>query len=136
MVSKEAWGAYLSTDVADGGLMFGYMNRLLFYPKTTNSTGIQMDKLFLMLHQDQFIETRGDKQITLSQVPIAWVTDNRGLIFNANPIRIGITVGQESQEAVRLTDDFDGVFVFNYDSGGKILAFFARNDSWTYVKPN
>lgn len=125
MVSKESWGTYLSTESADGGLMFGHMNRIFLYPKNKDFKEIELSNLFSHLDQDQFIEIL-EHQLDIPDKgdPVAWITNNQGLMFNANTSRVGLVVGLESRDAVKLPNEFNGVFVFNYSSNGKVKAYF------------
>lgn len=127
MISKESWGAYLSTNNADAGLMFGHMKRILIYPKNPSSSELHPDNLLTTVQQDQFIETENDNLDAFNtRSPIAWIANNQGLIFNANQLRIGMTLGLESRDAIRLPRDFEGLFVFKYSSNGKVQAYFYR----------
>ncbi len=127
MVSKESWGTYLSTNNADAGIMFGHMRRILLYPKNPGSSELRLDNLSTTVQQDQFTETTTDNLDAFdNRSPIAWITNNQGLIFNTNQLRLGITLGWESRDAIRLPRDFEGVFVFNYSSDGKVQAYFYR----------
>lgn len=125
MISKESWGTYLSTNNADAGLMFGHMKRILFYPKHLSSSEFHLDNLLITTQRDQFIETENDNLDAFdTRSPIAWITNNQGLIFNTNQLRIGITLGLDSRDAIRLPVDFEGLFVFKYSSNGKVQAYF------------
>ncbi|WP_150113182.1 hypothetical protein [Methylobacter tundripaludum] len=127
MISKESWGAYLSTNNADAGLMFGHMKRILLYPKNLSPSELRLDNLLTTVQQDQFIETENDNlDAFITRSPIAWITNNQGLIFNTNQFRLGITLGLESHDAIRLPRDFEGVFVFKYSLNGKVQAYFYR----------
>lgn len=130
IISKESWGAYLSTNNADAGLMFGHMKRMLLYPKNTSSSELPLDNLLTSVQEDQFIETKNDNLDGFNtQSPIAWITNNQGLIFNTNQLRIGITLGLESREAIRLPSEFEGIFVFKYSSDGKVQTNFHQQPS-------
>ena len=127
MISKESWGAYLSTNNADAGLVFGHMKKILLYPKNSSSSELGLDNLLTTAQQDQFIEKENDKlDVFNTRYPIAWITNNQGLIFNANQLKLGITLGLESRDAIRLPRDFEGVFVFKYSTDGKVQANFYR----------
>ncbi|MEI7995316.1 MAG: hypothetical protein WCH01_10485 [Methylococcaceae bacterium] len=130
IVSKEAWGAYLSSNEADARIMFGHMNRILLYPKNPSSSELPLDNLLTNLQQDHFIRTKNINMDAFNtRSPIAWITNNQGLIFNANQFRFGITLGLESRDAIRLPKDFEGVFAFKYSSNGKIQAYFYQQSS-------
>lgn len=125
MIRKEAWGAYLSTEAVDGGFMIGHMTRIFLYPKNKDFKEIELSNLFSYFEQDQFIETQRDKSdMTNDGDPVAWVTNNQGLMLNANTSHVGLAVGQESRDEIKLPNDFNGVFIFNYSSKGKIKAYF------------
>ena len=130
MISKESWGAYLSTNNTDAGLMFGHMKRILLYPKNPSSSELRLDNLLTIVQQDQFIATENDNLDAFNtRSPIAWITNNQGLIFNTNQFRLGITLGLESRDAIRLPRDFEGVFVFKYSSDGQVQAYFNQQSS-------
>jgi len=60
MISKESWGAYLSSNNADAGLIFGHMKRTLLYPKNPSYSKLRLDNLLTTVKQEQFIETKND----------------------------------------------------------------------------
>ena len=125
MISKESWGVYLSTNNADAGLMFGHMKRMLLYPKKPGSSELPLNNILTTVQEDQFIETKNDNQDSFNtRSPIAWINNNQGLIFNTNQFLLGITLGLESREAIRLPSEFEGIFVFKYSSNGKVQAHF------------
>jgi hypothetical protein len=127
MVSKESWGVYLSTENVDAGLMFGHMDRTFLYPKTRKLKELELNNLLSNLEQDQFIETTDDKLVKPnSEGPVAWITNNQGLMFHANQLKFGLTIGLESRDVIRLPNDFKGLFIINYNSKGKIHANFRQ----------
>ena len=54
--------------------------------------------------------------------PFAWIEKNKGFMFHANPLKIGMTAGVESRSVVRLPTDFDGVFIIKPYEGSEIKA--------------
>jgi hypothetical protein len=110
--------------------MFGHMKRMLLYPKKPGFSELPLDNLLTTVQEDQFIETKNDNpDVFNTQSPIAWITNNQGLIFNTNQFRLGITLGLESSNVIRLTRDFEGVFVFKYSSDGQVHAYFNQQSS-------
>lgn len=123
MVRKEAWGIYLSTGETDGGLVFGHTKRSLFYPKMQNRMSYKLENLLTAVEQEPLLESvETSKDFLYDQLPVAWVSGNEGLIVNANQVRLGLVLGLESQQAIRLPKDFDGVFRFSYSTDTKPLA--------------
>ncbi len=127
MVNKEAWGVYLSTGETDGGLVFGHMKRSLFYLKPQSPMDLKLENLIKTFEQAALRESeKVNMDLLQNQSPIAWASANEGFIVNANAMRIGLILGLESQQAIRLPKDFDGAFRLSYSSNEKPLAGFYR----------
>ncbi|MDD1633810.1 MAG: hypothetical protein LUP91_16595, partial [Methylococcaceae bacterium] len=45
LLTQEAWGGYLSTRQADGGLTLGHAKRTLIYPKLGNNSALSINGL-------------------------------------------------------------------------------------------
>jgi hypothetical protein len=128
MVSKEAWGAYLSTSETDGGLVFGHAERLFVYPKNRPLTKIDLEQILSGPKQNRFREIEEiNFEPLLMQSPVAWISNNQGLIVNANPQRVGFAIGLESRDVVKLPGDFNGIFIFGYNSAGIVNGLYSPN---------
>jgi hypothetical protein len=123
LVTQESWGGYLSTRQADGGLTVGHAKRTMIYPKPGNKSGLSLDELSPQLAGSVFDKEIEAKDADLNNAqPYAWIEKNQGLMFHANPIKTGFSVGMESSSAIRLPSDFDGILMFNYREDGKVEA--------------
>ena len=121
LITQESWGGYLSTRQADGGLTLGHAKRTMIYPKPGNKSGLSLDELSQQLAGSVFDKEIEAKDADLKDVqPYAWIEKNQGLMFHANPIKTGFSVGMESSSVIRLPKDFDGVFMFNYREDGTV----------------
>ena len=124
MISKESWGGYLSTHNTDAGFTLGHAERTLIYPKNKKIVELSLDELLTKVEQDQFIEITNKEMNYPDNKPIAWITNNQGLMLHTNQFRLGISLGIESRNVIRLPRDFNGIFVFHSTSDGKFKAYF------------
>jgi hypothetical protein len=123
LMVHEAWGGYISTRQADGGLTLGHAKRFLIYPKPHNQTGVSMDEFLKHAKYHGFEREIEEKDVDLmDQQPYAWIEKNQGIMLHTNPLKTGVSGGMESRSVIRLPDDFDGVFVFSYQRDGRIEA--------------
>ena len=123
LVTQESWGGYLSTRQADGGLTLGHAKRTMIYPKPGNKSGLSLDELSQQLAGSVFDKEIEAKDVDLKDAqPYAWIEKNQGVMFHANPIKTGFSVGMESSSAIRLPRDFDGILMFNYREDGTVEA--------------
>lgn len=123
LITQESWGGYLSTRQADGGLTLGHAKRTMIYPKPGNKSGLSLDELSQQLADSVFDKEIEEKDTDLNNAqPYAWIEKNQGLMFHANPIKTGFSVGMESSSVIRLPRDFDGFLMFNYREDGKVEA--------------
>lgn len=123
LLTQETWGSYLSTRQADGGLTLGHAERIMIYPKQRNKSGLSIDELLQQSAGYAFDKEIEAKDVDLKDVqPYAWIEKNQGVMFHANPIKTGFSVGMESLSAIRLPRDFDGIFMFSYREDGTVEA--------------
>lgn len=123
LISHESWGGYLSTRQADGGFTLGHAERIMIYPKKLNRSGLNLDELvgqatgriFSREITANAAELKGSK-------PYAWIEKNQGIMFHANVIETGFSIGIESRSAIRLPADFDGIFIVGYRDDGTVEA--------------
>lgn len=120
--TQTSWGGYLSTRYADRGLVLGYTDRVMVYPKLKHSTNLTVEELLRQVDNSNFVEINV-KDIDINEMqPFAWVEKNKGVMFHANPLKIGMTAGVESKSILRLPPGFDGVFIIKHHKGGEVKA--------------
>ena len=124
LLTQESWGCYLSTRQADGGLTLGHAKRTLIYPKPgSNKSGLSINELLQQSTGYGFDKEIEAKNADLKDVqPYAWIEKNQGVMFHANSIKTGFSVGMESSNAIRLPRDFNGIFMFSYREDGTVKA--------------
>jgi len=123
LLTQESWGGYLSTRQADGGLTLGHAKRTLIFPKPGNNSSLSINELLQQSTGYAFDKEIEAKDVDLKDMqPYAWIEKNQGVMFHANPIKTGISVGMESRSAIRLPRDFDGIFMFSYRENGTVEA--------------
>lgn len=123
LLTQESWGGYLSSRQADGGLTLGHAERIMIYPKPGNKSGLSINELLQQSTGYVFDKEIEAKDVDLKDVqPYAWIEKNQGVMFHANPIKTGISVGMESRSAIRLPADFDGILMFSYREDGTVEA--------------
>lgn len=123
LVTQESWGGYLSSRQADGGLTLGHTKRTLIYPKPGNKSSLNIDELLQKSIGFTFDKEIEAKDADLKDVqPYAWIEKNQGIMFHANPIKTGFSLGMESSNTIRLPSNFDGIFMFSYREDGKVEA--------------
>ncbi len=116
----EAWGGHLITNAADAGLTIGRSRRLYVYPKERPAGApLPLPPVFpsetdTHLREVQAIEAGGGRG-ALSD-PVALVTEDAGLTLHLNRLRTGILFGVRSGRGLLIPRDFNGVFLFRYDS--------------------
>jgi hypothetical protein len=121
LLTQESWGGYLSTRQTDGGLTLGHTKRIMIYPKTGYNSGLSINKLLQQSAGYVFDKQIEAKEVDLKDAqPYAWIEKNQGIMFHANPIKTGFSVGMESSNVIRLPRNFDGVFMFNYREDGTV----------------
>ena len=130
MVNLKAFGCFLSTNEADAGLTFGFTERRYYYPKDKQIMEMDLTSMLMLAEEDHLIEQEKDQSIVdYSDKAIAWLSDTKGLTFNANSHRVGFSLGITQSQAIKLHKDFDGVFIFRYISGGETNVFYHQNKS-------
>ena len=123
LLTQESWGCYLSTRQADGGLTLGHAERILIYPKPGNNSGLSINELLQPSTDYAFDKEIDAKDADLKDMqPYGWIEKNQGIMFHANPIKTGFSVGMESLNALRLPADFDGILMFSYREDGTVEA--------------
>lgn len=123
LLNQESWGGYISTRPADGGLTLGHSERILVYPKPGNMPNLSLNELLQQSAGSVFDKEIEAKNVDLKAVqPYAWIEKNQGVMFHANPIKTGFSVGMESLSAIRLPADFDGILIFSYREDGTVEA--------------
>lgn len=123
LLTLESWGGYLSTRQADGGLTLGHVERIFIYPKPGKKSALSIDDLLQQSTGYGFDKEIAAKDFKLKDMqPYAWIEKNQGLIFHANPLKTGLSAGMESRRVIRLPQDFDGIFMFNYHEDDGIEA--------------
>ena len=123
LLTQESWGGYLSTRQVDGGLTLGHAKRTLIYPKAGNKSVLSIDELLQQSAGSDFDKEIEAKDADLKDVqPYAWIEKNQGVMFHANPVKTGFSVGMESSSVISLPSDFDGILMFNYREDGTVEA--------------
>ncbi|MDD5273433.1 MAG: hypothetical protein PHU14_12020, partial [Methylovulum sp.] len=108
---------------ADAGWTLGHTRRLTVYPKATTPAGLTLDSL--LQHPDSAAfsqEIPADPALLQHLRPYAWSETSQGLGIHANAHKIGVSLGVGSRQIVHLPEDFDGVFLFQYQDGGTAKA--------------
>ncbi len=122
MTTQKTWGGFISTRHSDRGLTLGHAERIKVYPKLTAGAHLPADKFLQQVESSDFMEI-STKEIDLENLqPFAWFEKNGGIMFHANPIKIGFSAGIESRSVLRLPPDFDGIFIINRDQNGIVKA--------------
>ena len=117
---QKSWGGYLSMRHVDRGLVLGHTDRIMIYPKLRNKNNLTIEEFFRQVDNDDFVEI-GVKDIdTKNMQPFAWVEKNKGIMFHANPLKIGLSAGIESRSILRLPVDFEGIFVIKQYEDGSV----------------
>ena len=124
MISKESWGAYLSTDSTNAGLTLGHAEVIQFYPKHNHSLKLGLDEILKKAQDDQLIEIRETEWGNPDKEAIAWISNKQGLMLHTNQFRLGFSMGIEKRHAIRLPREFNGIFTFRSIADGKFNAFY------------
>ncbi len=120
--TQKTWGGYISTDHADRGLTLGHSERVKIYPKLTKEKELPIRELIQQVESSDYLEVSAS-EIDLGDIqPFAWVEKNQGVMFHANPTKVGFSVGVESRSVLRLPPEFDGIFMFHRYEDGNIKA--------------
>ncbi len=119
---QKSWGGYLSTRHTDRGLVLGHTNRIIVYPKLSKKINLPIGEFLQHVDKNEFVEISA-KDIDIEDMqPFAWIEKNKGFIFHANPLKIGMTAGVESRSVLRLPSDFDGAFIVKHYEDGEVKA--------------
>ncbi|WP_297326014.1 hypothetical protein [Nitrosomonas sp.] len=122
MTTQKTWGGFISTHHSDGGLTLGQAERIKIYPKLEKNTQIPIDQFLQQVDGNDFVEI-STKEINLGDAqPFAWFEKNQGIMFHANPMKIGFSAGIESRSVLRLPLSFNGIFIINRDQNGTVKA--------------
>ncbi|MGH8525556.1 MAG: hypothetical protein ACREXY_15545 [Gammaproteobacteria bacterium] len=116
----KAWGGHLITNTVDAGVTIGRSRRLYVYPKP-RPTGAQLTvpPVFPSGADTHLREVRGTEaraRLGALSDPVALVTEDAGLALHLNRLRTGVLLGARSASALLVPRDFNGVFLFKYDS--------------------
>jgi hypothetical protein len=115
----EAWGGHLITNVVDAGLTIGRSRRLYVYPKPRPAGPPLAAPPVFPSNTDtrlREVETEARAGLPVLGDPVALVTEDAGLALHLNRLRTGIMLGARSARALLVPRDFNGVFLFQYDS--------------------
>mgnify|MGYP003397030451 CR=1 FL=1 len=122
MTTQKTWGGFISTHHSDRGLTLGRAERIKVYPKLVNNAQLPIDQFLQQVDSNDFVEI-SNKETNLENLqPFAWIEKNYGLMFHANPVKIGFSAGIESRNVLRVPLDFNGTFIINRDQNGTVKA--------------
>lgn len=128
MVNLKAYGCFLSTNEADAGLTIGFIERQYFYPKNKQFEEIDLSNMLLQAKGDRLlVQEKGLVSNDFSDKAIAWLTKTEGLSINTNSHRMGISLGLVKSQAIKLSREFDGVFIFKHIADGDTRVFYHQN---------
>lgn len=120
--SQRAWGGYLSTRHINRGFVLGRTERIMVYPKFRKGARLRVEELLIQVDGDDFIEMNAKDIDLKNKEPFAWIEKNQGVMFHANPLKMGFSIGVESRHMLRLPPEFDGIFILKHDGDGRIEA--------------
>ena len=107
------------TNPVDAGLTIGRSKRLYVYPKQRPvGAPLPVPPVFPSETDTHLREVRGtEARAGLGALsPVALVTEDAGLALHLNRLRTGVLLGARSASALLVPRDFNGVFLFKYDS--------------------
>ncbi len=120
--TQKSWGGYLSTDHINRGLVLGRMNRVMVYPKFSKDADLPIEELLQQVDDNDFVEINAKDIDLKNREPFAWIEKNQGVMFNANTLKIGVSVGVESRKILRIPPNFEGIFIIKHDEDGGVKA--------------
>jgi hypothetical protein len=122
MTIQKTWGGFISTRHSDRGLTLGHTERIKVYPKLAKNAQLPIDQFLQQVDSNDFVEI-SNKETNLENLqPFAWIEKNYGLMFHANPVKIGFSAGIESRNVLRVPLDFNGTLIINRDQNGTVKA--------------
>jgi hypothetical protein len=120
VLKLDAWGGHLITNSADAGLTIGHSKRLYVYPKPRRDGAPHAEAPVFPRTPDTHLRkvpaTEVRARLDTLSCPVALVTEDIGLVLQLNRLRTGFLLGDRSTSALLLPREFDGVFLFRYDS--------------------
>jgi hypothetical protein len=122
MTTQKTWGGFVSTHHSDRSLILGHTERVKVYPKLVKNASLPIDQFLQQVERRDFVEI-STVGINLDNMqPFTWFEKNQGVMFHANPIKIGFSAGIESRSVLRLPLGFSGIFIINRDQNGAVKA--------------
>lgn len=122
MTTQKTWGGFISTHSSDRGLILGHTERIKVYPKLTKNVQLPIDQFLQRVDGTDFVEI-STKETNLENLqPFAWFEKNQGVMFHANPMKIGFSAGIESRNVLRIPLNFNGIFIINSNQNGTVKA--------------
>lgn len=122
MTTQKTWGGFISTHHSDRGLVLGHTERIKVYPKLTKNMQLPIDQFLQRVESSDFVEMSTGEIDLKDQQPFAWIEKSQGLMFHANPMKMGFSAGIESRNILRIPLNFNGTFIISRDQNGAVKA--------------